>query len=131
MSMDIAAMLTGAGLSAGVGIIGKVLGFWKDSGVTEAQLQERLQVMKSEMAKAAESLAKTTDDLNRDLREALSEQRAVLIMVAKLQSGQDVINQVTSKTLDAIIAKADQRDRMIQETQGMIGQILQEVRHKV
>ena len=126
--MDVMAMLTGAGISAGVGIIGKVVGFWKDSGITEAQLQERLVQMKEEMVKTADSLGKSTRENNEVFRSTVAELRAVVITVASLQASQDVTNKVTEKCLDTLTRKSENHDRIISETQGMIGQVLTQLK---
>lgn len=128
VSMDIVAMLTGAGISASVGIVGKVLGFWKDSGITEKELKDRLDQMKAEMDRTADSLGRKTSDFNSDLKQTIAELRAVVITQASLQSSQDVLNKITEKMLDSLARKAENHDRIISETQGMIGQVLKELK---
>ena len=126
--MDVVGMLTGAGLSAGVGIIGSALGFWKNSGITEAQLQERLQQMKEEMKRSAETLERSTHDFNDDLKQTIAELRAVVVTVASLQGSQDVTNKVTEKLLDSLARKTENHDQLISQTQNMIGQVLAELK---
>jgi esterase/lipase len=139
VSMDVMAMLTGAGISTGVGIIAKVLGFWKESGVTEAQLQERLATMKEELRKTtetmkeetrktAENVGRTTAEFNDGQKQTVAELRAVVVTVAALQGSQDVTNKFTAQLLDSLAKKAESHDRIINETQGMIGQVLQQLR---
>lgn len=126
--MDVMAMLTGAGISAGVGIIAKAVGFWRDSGVTEAQLGERLAQMKEEMRKTAETLGKSTSETNDGVKQTVAELRAVVITVASLQASQDVTNRVNEKLFDSLTRKSENHDRIINETQGMIGQVLTELK---
>jgi hypothetical protein len=108
-----------------VGIVGKVLGIWKDSGITEAQLQERLNLMKEEMTRGAVSHEKGEAQFRGDLVSAISELRAVTLTIAKLSSGQDIINSVTTKTLDSLSRKMDEYDKQVAELAGSISFIRQ------
>lgn len=136
--MDVIGMLTGAGISAGVGIVAKAFGFWNSAGITEAQLQERLAFLKEEMKTSAVVLAKTTSDFNDDLKQTIAELRAVVLTVAKLQSSQDVTNMMVMRSVESLLKKAEQHDDRIAEanhkfaeiqtTQSMIRSILDELK---
>lgn len=126
--MDITALLTGAGISTGIGIIGKVVGFWKDSGVTAAQMEERLNTFKDELQTSVATTKQTTADFNTHLKETVSELRAVVLTVAKLQSSQDVTNVMVNKTLESIVHRCEANDRMSIETQNMLGRLIGEIK---
>ena len=128
MPIDVLAMLTGAGISAGVGIVGKVLGFWKSAGITESQLQERIGVMKEEMRKTADELSRSAQGTDGAMKQTLAELRAVVVTVASLQASQDVTNKVTEKLLDSLERRSENHDRLFNEMQNMVGQVLAELR---
>jgi hypothetical protein len=111
----------------GAGIVAAALQFWKNSGITEAQLSERLISIKEEIARGAAIIAKGDEEFKRDLKETVNELRAVVLTVAKLQSSQDVTNAVTARTLESITKKMEAYDHRFSEletTQGLIKEIL-------
>ncbi len=138
ISMDITAMLAGSGLSLGAGILAKALGFWRDSGITEKQLEERLAFMKEEMKQSAQVLEKTKTEFDSDMKLTIAELRAVVLTVAKLQSSQDVTNMMMMRSIEALLKKSEAHDDRITDTahkfaeihttQGLIREILDELK---
>ncbi len=136
--MDILAMLAGAGITAGSGLIGKALGFWHNTGVSKIELELRLSQMKSEWERTNKELEKTGSNAETKFAKTISEHQALLLMVTELQARQNVTNQVVIDGMKSLNAKMESHDirflemehqsREIQTTQAMIREILQEVR---
>lgn len=93
-------MLVSAGLGAGIGIVTSALANWRKQGITEAVFQERLEMMKAELKSARA-------DSDKDLKEQMVEVRATTLMLAKLQSSQDVTNTMSAKTLESVVGKVE------------------------
>jgi len=111
----------------GAGIVSAALMFWRNSGITEAQLTERLDSIKKEIERGALLIARGDQEFKDGLKETVNELRAVVLTVAKLQSSQDVLNAITTKALESINKKLDEHDHRFTEvetTQGLIREIL-------
>ena len=128
--MDIAQILTTAGVGGGMGLLVNMVMDWgkrrRASDISEAVFQERLAVLKREMDAAQQ-------DADGDLETIVKELKVFSEMVIKLQSSQDVINAVTAKALDSIAKKTESYDHMLSEirtTQGMLGELLREIKAK-
>ncbi len=118
--MDIAAMLVSAGLGAGIGIASAALANWKKQGISEAVFQERLEAMKSELRAAK-------DGAEHDIKEQMIEVRATTLMLAKLQSSQDVTNVMVSKSIEAMSQRQERLDAKLNDvltSQNMISEYL-------
>ena len=111
----------------GAGIIAAALTFWRNAGITEAQLTERLTSIKEEITRGAVIIARGDQEFKEGLKETVNELRAVVLTVAKLQSSQDVTNAMTSRQLDSMARKLEDHDHRFSEletTQGLIREIL-------
>jgi len=138
--MDVIGMLAGAGISAGAGILAKAVGFWKDTGITERQMEERLETLKAEMKVASAALEKTKNEFNDDMKQTIAELRAVVLTVAKLQSSQDVTNLMMARSMESLVRKSELHDERIleanhrfaelQTTQSMLRTILEEMQKR-
>ena len=138
--MEILGMLAGAGISAGVGIIGKALGFWQASGVTQGELAIRLQQMKEEWEKVNKVLEKTSGDFEGKFTKTIGEHQALLLMVTELQARQNVTNQMVLDGMKSLNAKMEAHDtrfanmehqtREFQTIQSLMRELLDEVRNR-
>jgi hypothetical protein len=102
------------------------LSWWKASDIARIELEKSLAVAKVELAKSIEQLKsdlavssrmseRTDDEFKRDLYAALNELRGVTLTIAKLTSGQDVINAMNGKALESIVRKQEEHDKAIAE----------------
>lgn len=98
---------------AALGIAGAALAWWRAAGISEAKFQERLGQLKEEMEKGAKSAEKIDGDFKEELCSAINELRAVTLTMAKMSSGQDVLNAVTQKTLESLTLKTEQNSHAI------------------
>lgn len=110
---------------ATLGVAGAALAWWRSTAVSEAKFQERLEQIRTEMASHTKANESTDDQFKRELYAAINELRAVTLTIAKLTSGQDIINAVTTKTLDALSKKAEDHDRQLSYLGATIGLIRQ------
>jgi hypothetical protein len=121
-------LLSSLGIAGGgAGIVSAALMFWRQSGITEAQLKERLTSIKEEIARGAIVIAQGDQEFKQGLKETVNELRAVVLTVAKLQSSQDVTNAVTARALESMSRKLEDHDHRFSEletTQGLIKEIL-------
>ena len=108
---------------ATLGVAGAALAWWRSAGISEAKFQERLTQVKEEMAKGALINQRSDDAFKQDLCAAINELRAVTLTIAKLSSGQDVINAVTNKALETLARKSEEQDKRINENQSVAGLI--------
>lgn len=115
------------GTGVGAGIVGAALGFWRNSGITEAQLNERIGFLKEELNRGQDFQTRGDEEFKANLKETVNEIRAVVLTVARLQSSQDEINVVVTKALDSLTRKAEEHGHKIVElttTQSLMREML-------
>ncbi len=100
---------------AALGVAGAALAWWRASGISEAKFQERLGQLKDEMAKGTAVNDRSDREFKEDLCSAINELRAVTLTIAKMSSGQDVINAVTAKTLESATRKIENLEKAVNE----------------
>ena len=108
-----------------LGIAGAALAWWRSAGISEAKLEERLNQIKDDMAKGAIVHDRGDVQFHTDLTAAISELRAVTLTIAKLSAGQEIVNQMTAKTLDSIARKMEDHDKQASEFAASISFIRQ------
>jgi hypothetical protein len=108
---------------AALGIAGAALAWWRAAGISEAKFQERLEQIRKEMEKGAQINDKSDKEFKEDLCAAINELRAVTLTIAKMSSGQDVLNAVTTKAIESLTVKAEFHSRAIHELQATTGLI--------
>ena len=106
--MDIAAMLASAGIGTAVGIALSAVKNWHESGVAAKTLEQRVGFIKEELVESS----KRRDG---DLKETITELRAVVAVVAKLQGSQDVTNSMVARTLESISRRQDALDAKLND----------------
>jgi len=106
--MDIAAMLASAGIGTAVGIALGAVKSWHESGVAAKTLEQRVGFIKEELVESS----KRRDG---DLKETITELRAVVAVVAKLQGSQDVTNSMVARTLESISRRQDALDAKLND----------------
>lgn len=115
------------GSGVGAGVAATALQFWKNAGITEAQLNERITFLKEELKRGQDLQTKGDEEFKANLKETINEIRAVVLTVARLQSSQDEINVVTTKALDSLVKKAEEHGHKIVElttTQSLMREML-------
>lgn len=97
------------------GLITGALGFLRKQEVTDAVLQANLDALRQEFKLSRDGDTRIQQhvdaqmaELQRELREAISEFRAASLTMAKLSSSQEVINAVTGKALEGIVRRQEE-----------------------
>lgn len=110
---------------AALGVAGAALAWWRASGISEAKFQSRLEQIKEEMSKGAARAKEVDGDFKEELCAAINELRAVTLTMAKMSSGQDVLNAVTAKAIESLTGKAETNAKAINELQATMSLIRQ------
>ena len=101
LNLDFAAIVSGI---AGSGITAAVLTFWRNTGITEAQLQERIASLKEEYTRGILAIQKAIEKDDSEgkllLQRIVAENGAVTLELAKLQAGQHQLNLNVQRRLD-------------------------------
>ncbi len=108
-----------------LGVAGAALAWWRAAGISEAKFQERLQQLKEEMQRGLKLSDQSDTEFKVDLCAAINELRAVTLTIAKLSSGQDVINSVTTKTLESLVRQMEDNKKDINELKGTMSLLRQ------
>lgn len=108
-----------------LGVAGSAIAWWRSTGIAEALVKERIEQIKQEMAKGTQLSAKVDDDFKEELCAAINELRAVTLTMAKMSSGQDVLNTVTQKALESLTRKSEANEKAISELQATTSLIRQ------
>lgn len=120
-----------------VGIVVGALGFWRKTGISEAQLKAELDNLRQEFNLTRENdraadgrFHDELSGLQDELREAVTEFRTASMNIAKLSASQEVINTVTSKALEGILQKQEGQAHAITEanaTMRLLSELLKRI----
>lgn len=98
-----------------VAAVGWAVVFWRNTGISETQLNAKMDALKAELKRAEEEDGATSarfqrelNDLRLEMREALAEFRTATVTIARLGSSQEVVNAVTTKTIEGLSNKQEQ-----------------------
>jgi len=126
MAVDVVALLSGAGISGAFALAGNMLGWWKKSGITEAELATRIDALKLDLQTAAKIAEKDGGSFNQALKDAIIDLRGVTMNLARMSSSQEQINLFTSKTVEAITRTQETHAHMLNELKTSIS-VLKEI----
>jgi chromatin segregation and condensation protein Rec8/ScpA/Scc1 (kleisin family) len=92
----------------GTGFFGSIVAWLLSWRVAAARSEGKADADALRIQDRDEGFREDIRSLRDELRAGVTELRAVSSITAKLQASQDVVNQVTAKSLEAIVAKQDQ-----------------------
>jgi hypothetical protein len=119
------AWIPGAALGL-LGLLGSGAGWlfgWKENNAkTETKLEgeqgsfeRRLIDLRDDIKSERTGLEQDITELRSDLKANMAEMRTTASAIAAMQERQGVVNEVTAKTLESIVAKLDRHDEVIHD----------------
>jgi len=116
---------------AAIALAGGGLTWWKASDIARVELEKNLAVARVELAKSIEQIKsdlamgtrnneRADDEFKRDLYAAVNELRGVTLTIAKLTSGQDVINAMNAKAMESYARRQEEHGVMLTELKATV-----------
>jgi hypothetical protein len=116
---------------AAIALAGGGLSWWKATDIarielaknveiTKVQIENSIEKIKSDLLYSSRANERTDDEFKRDLYSAVADLRAVTLTIAKLTSGQDVINAMTAKAMESYARKQEEQERAISDIKASV-----------
>src|ERR1039457_1139739 len=96
--------------TAGVGLGGSLIAWFASWFIATAKAEGRSDAEMERIDQSASGLRQDIHDLREDLKTSIVDFRSVSDATIKLQSSQNVVNQVTGRALEGVSEKLDRHD---------------------